>query len=250
MIKKLLILMFWMPALYMQAQREILTVNSEFVSKSDTVTEQSVVQKAGENTPQVTIEAIDYVFGVVDPAEGRNRALAIFEVTPNNYAVKHRGGYFFDAMFQQYGYDFLVNYCRRITDEEFIFTTSHKDTIPCYSEDIIHVMFIAEDVNGVQSSDAAYLKVTIPVPTGVEMVKNNDLQLFPIPNNGNFTISVDNRDENAIIDIFSITGTKVYSADVSSGTLNINLPNLSDGIYLVRYTSKRRSMIKHLVIKK
>ncbi len=249
MIKKLLILIFLMPTLYMQAQREMLTINSEFVSRSDTVTEQFVVQKAGDNTPQVTIEAIGYVFGVVDPTEGRNRALAIFEVTPNSHAVKHKGGYFFDATFQQYGYDFLVNYCRSIKDEEYIFTTSHKDTIQCYSEDIIHVIFIAEDANGIQG-EPVYLKITVPVPTGIEVAKNNDLQLFPIPNNGNFTISVDNRDENAIIDIFSITGTKVYSADVSSGTLNINLPNLSDGIYLVRYTSKKRSMIKHLVIKK
>lgn len=244
MMKNLIILAFLMSAIYVQAQREMLTVNSEFISKSNNITEQSAIQKAGENSPQVTVAVFEYMFGV------DNRALAIFEVTPNSYAVKHKGAYFADATLQKYGYEYLVNYCRESTDPEEIFTTAHKDTIPCYSGDIIHAIFIPEDNNG-NYGVPAYLKITVPVaPTGNEIVKNNDLQLFPIPNNGNFTISVDNRDENAKIDIFSPTGTKVYSADVNFGMLNINLPNLSDGIYLVRYTSKKRSMVKHLVIKK
>lgn len=239
----ILMSMFLMSVVYMQAQREMLTVNSEFISRSNNITEQSVIQKAGENSPQVKVEAIEYILGV------NNRAIAIFEVTPNSHAVLHKGGHFTDEIFKQYGYDYLVDYCRKTTDPDEIFTSAHKDTILCHSGDIIHSIFIAEDINGLQS-DPVYLKVTVPAPTGNETVKNNDLQLFPIPNNGSFTLTVDNLNENAKIDIFSPTGTKVYSADVNFGMLNINLPNLSDGIYLVRYTSKKRSMVKHLVIKK
>lgn len=246
----LLTSVFLISTICMEAQQEVLSIIDGSSSGANGVLEQFLPQKQEESSlPFVTVET-EYVVGEIAPENGKRRALAIFKVTPNAYTVRYKGGLFWDATIDQYGYDYIVEYCRSTEEADEIHTSAYSDTIMCYSGDIIHAIFIAEDADGNQSEPIHHI-ASVPLTASTETVNyNDDLHLFPIPSNGDLTISVDNLDENAKIDIFSTTGTKVYSADLSSSKLNINLPNLSDGIYLVQYTSKKRSMVKHLLVKR
>ncbi len=115
--------------------------------------------------------------------------------------------------------------------------------------DIIHAIFVPEDASGNQG-EAVHFQVTVPVASSCELVESDELQIYPMPSNGNFTIDIDNFDVAANIDIFSITGLKVYSTAVMSNKMNISLPNLADGVYLVKYTVGQRSFSKYLIIRK
>jgi hypothetical protein len=64
---------------------------------------------------------------------------------------------------------------------------------------------------------------------------NNQVSLYPNPNNGEFIVKINSKFENNInINIYNIQGVHVYSSVESSSEFQINISNLPDGIYLIR----------------
>jgi len=59
--------------------------------------------------------------------------------------------------------------------------------------------------------------------------------LFPNPNNGNFTIMLDSSDDKGIISVYSLSGTKIYKYEFFHN-MRIDLGEPSTGLYL--YTIK------------
>jgi hypothetical protein len=68
--------------------------------------------------------------------------------------------------------------------------------------------------------------------------RDDDVRVFPNPNNGTFTLSLSNISEKCNIEIYNILGEKVgdYLLDVNSEKMSITVNGLSEGIYLYNIT--------------
>jgi hypothetical protein len=74
-----------------------------------------------------------------------------------------------------------------------------------------------------------------------------DIQLFPNPNNGKFTIQTDHQMKNARIEIRSLDGTLVYQSRISTTFTPIEL-NVADGMYVVHVFAEDNVIAKKVII--
>jgi hypothetical protein len=74
-----------------------------------------------------------------------------------------------------------------------------------------------------------------------------DIQLFPNPNNGKFTIQTDHQMKNARIEIRSLDGTLVYQTRISTTFTPIEL-NVADGMYVVYVVAEDSVIAKKVII--
>jgi sugar lactone lactonase YvrE len=72
-----------------------------------------------------------------------------------------------------------------------------------------------------------------------ELVKTGDVRVYPVPNNGNFTIALSNNNYGVSdLEIYNILGEKVYSQSINSKQNNITLSlNLNTGLYILQLKS-------------
>ena len=63
-----------------------------------------------------------------------------------------------------------------------------------------------------------------------EIEKNNEVSVFPNPNKGSFTITVDDY-TNARLDVYNALGVKVYSSLLTDYSSVIALDNATTGAY-------------------
>jgi len=84
-------------------------------------------------------------------------------------------------------------------------------------------------------------------------IKNNsmgNINIYPNPNNGNFVINTNNTlSNNAFVEIYTITGQRVYKSEINSSNHNINLSSNSAGVYLVRIIDGSKILNKKIIIK-
>lgn len=67
-------------------------------------------------------------------------------------------------------------------------------------------------------------------------------QLFPNPNTGSFTISLEDKAlKNVSVVVYDVLGKPVYVTDNLSDTFEINLPNLASGVYFVKLSTSNYS---------
>jgi len=88
--------------------------------------------------------------------------------------------------------------------------------------------------------------------TGVETVEDATIKLYPNPNNGDFFIDVKGM-ENANITIINAVGSIVYQSNdvnINNNTIEVNLNDQAEGIYMVRVQNNNEMIIKKLILKK
>ncbi len=82
---------------------------------------------------------------------------------------------------------------------------------------------------------------------------NNELKIYPNPNNGVFYIYADfNKDVNAKINIFTVTGDKILSINkkiTNKSNTKIDLSKFGKGIYIVQVTANNTRYTKRVLIK-
>lgn len=92
-------------------------------------------------------------------------------------------------------------------------------------------------------------------PNIVTSIRNNlvkNIELFPNPSTGNFTIQIPNeiKNTNAILDVINIEGQNVFSTTIKNQEniqLNLVVPN---GLYLVSITSEIQNYLAKITINK
>jgi len=72
----------------------------------------------------------------------------------------------------------------------------------------------------------------------VEEAKHQYASVYPNPSNGIFTLSLNNQFANARVSVTNITGQRVYSAQLNSGTKQLDLSQQPAGIYFLTITSE------------
>ena len=90
----------------------------------------------------------------------------------------------------------------------------------------------------------------IEIATGIDdhMILK-DFTLYPNPSNGQFTIIV-NDETKSNLQIFDISGKLVYTEHITTNgnRKNINIPNLINGIYILKLSNNNHAIISKLVI--
>ena len=107
--------------------------------------------------------------------------------------------------------------------------------------------------NGLGADTAAYT-ITTGFCTGISNLSNgNSIQIIPNPNNGSFTISLENNTRGiAEFTVMDNTGRSMYefSAEKNDDALSkeFSLPGIASGMYLVRVTSGGVTSVQKLVV--
>jgi len=113
--------------------------------------------------------------------------------------------------------------------------------------------FEVTDVNQTESYEAGefhvYMDQNIQHPVTVEdnVVKTNDILLYPNPANEILYILADDKYN---VNVYDITGKSILSTIVNQGENYINTSNLKNGIYLINFVSGTNKMYKKIVINK
>lgn len=93
---------------------------------------------------------------------------------------------------------------------------------------------------------------TITVGIGIdESNKNSLVSIFPNPSNGKISIDLGHL-QNVNLEIYSITGRKVFSTnqEIDNQEINIDLSHLENGVYFIRVTNDEISINKSFTITK
>ena len=91
--------------------------------------------------------------------------------------------------------------------------------------------------------------------TGLKSVQNPGIKIYPVPNDGLFTVSVTNFPYEAItIGVYNNMGFRILEKqDITlNGNLDetINLPSVSGGVYIVRIGNAQRQFVKRIIVNK
>ncbi len=86
------------------------------------------------------------------------------------------------------------------------------------------------------------------IPTGIKSEHQNSfVNIFPNPSNGSFTVSSP-EGENCLVEVSSLTGQILFKEKTAGGNKNIELKNISKGIYIVTvYGSENTTRHKILI---
>ena len=85
---------------------------------------------------------------------------------------------------------------------------------------------------------------------GIEKINYSDFNIYPNPNNGCFEINFNNPSINTKIEIFDLTGKKIYKNTVTHEDFKININKFSSGFYLVNAIQNGKLTTKKLQILK
>lgn len=118
------------------------------------------------------------------------------------------------------------------------------------SQGTFNVVLIVSNTCG---NDTVNMSVFSNNTTGVEDILNvSDLQVYPNPSHGSFTISSESlKAENLTLELLNVQGQSVYFENpgkVSGFTHQVNIPNLSKGMYMLKISDGKRTAYTKLVI--
>ena len=83
---------------------------------------------------------------------------------------------------------------------------------------------------------------------GIDDLNKNTFSIFPNPTaDKNITIN-HNLEGNGTVNVYSLTGAKVFAAELNAASQNINLAGLSAGMYIVKVEAGNYSASKKLII--
>jgi hypothetical protein len=104
----------------------------------------------------------------------------------------------------------------------------------------------AENANG-SSGFSNVADATSGGTVGIEESVAASVSVYPNPSNGQFNISLPAELENSVVALFDITGKQVYSENVNSSSMNLNL-NLVSGRYFVKIQNEKHTVNKSIII--
>ncbi|MCW3104217.1 MAG: hypothetical protein JWO09_2657 [Bacteroidetes bacterium] len=94
--------------------------------------------------------------------------------------------------------------------------------------------------------------VTVTLPTGVEegLDKENAIQIFPNPSNGNFSVAHQmNSGKSQTVEVYNLVGELIWSeTGKNRSTFNINISQAPKGIYFVRFNDGERVVMEKVVV--
>ena len=102
--------------------------------------------------------------------------------------------------------------------------------------------------NSLGCSTSSNITIFVVFCTGVngQVATTSDVKLFPNPTNGEFTIELPNG-YNKAIQVLDVTGRLVLVNNTAEDKINLNLANLSNGIYYVKVVSNNSTEVLKVI---
>jgi hypothetical protein len=111
--------------------------------------------------------------------------------------------------------------------------------------------FIAIKLTGAGAHDAAFIDNAEWKSTtaGLTDLAKGSFSMFPNPASGkNVTLTFDAESAANLVNVYTLTGAKVFETNVTSTSQNLNLSALASGMYIVKVEAGNASVSKKLVI--
>jgi len=141
-------------------------------------------------------------------------------------------------------------------DASWIWNTADTTQFMLFSDS--NLQFGANEIWVKVIRDICYESDTIVInlldDTYVKVNNNNDaiISIYPNPNNGNFTLDIEQVKGNARIEIMNYSGKVIYQKEFTangSHTTDINVSDMAKGIYILSFIDENRSYISKFVVK-
>jgi hypothetical protein len=214
-----------------------LTIDSVTIYPSDTGTVGIIIQSVLGSTifngtytitaPVNTISGHKVPIGVNIPA-GLAYGMYVSAISPGTLSLYR------NTTNASYPYDYgnvasITQASNGSTDFYFFFYNWDISTISCYSDMQEAVVYVDPCTN----------------------IKENNLGEFkisPNPNNGSFEIYMTNITANTEIEILDLNGKVIYNNTISNKNQNINIENISRGVYIIKANQNGNVKTKKLII--
>ncbi|MBX3165294.1 MAG: T9SS type A sorting domain-containing protein, partial [Bacteroidetes bacterium] len=95
--------------------------------------------------------------------------------------------------------------------------------------------------NGCENSAAVTVFVDECLGVGELKIKNEELKIYPNPNNGVFTIETQ---ENTHIVVMNLIGQIIYEQNTTSSKTKISLKEIDNGIYFIKAGNRIGKIVK------
>lgn len=79
-------------------------------------------------------------------------------------------------------------------------------------------------------------------------LKQPGLKVYPNPNNGHFTIKLENIDSETRVLMYSSVGQAVYDVTMTEKSLSVELPDLQRGIYFIKAINNQKQFDQKIVV--
>ena len=83
-----------------------------------------------------------------------------------------------------------------------------------------------------------------------DLLNEKSVKLYPNPNKGSFTIETDIELKMNAVNVFDITGKKVFSEELhkKNSMHQLNLSSIKTGIYIVQIETEKGSICKKMIV--
>jgi len=109
-----------------------------------------------------------------------------------------------------------------------------------------HIYSVTVSKNTCEFTDS--ITITVKPGIGIEEINNNNLfNIYPNPTSGLFTVETNNLIGNTI-EIFTISGSKIFSRKINNNNENIDLSVFEKGLYIIKVSSNKLVTIKKIII--
>jgi hypothetical protein len=106
-------------------------------------------------------------------------------------------------------------------------------------------------INGCSSAESNHLQI---FTTGINTHSSSSINVYPVPNDGQFNVSITASNENFNISVFNSLGVKIYEEKKVevNGTLQkvIDLRPVPNGVYSVIFENSLNQVVKKIVVNK
>jgi len=124
----------------------------------------------------------------------------------------------------------------------YLASTLHGTNVEDYTD--LEVVVFLQDEGGKNVMQSAVATVA---SSKIENTLLDKVSIYPNPSNGTFQIS---NAQNMSLSIYTLTGQVVYNNDSLTNQQTINLNNLTNGVYLAKFTQGNKTAVKKIVVRK
>lgn len=120
--------------------------------------------------------------------------------------------------------------------------------------DTLYVLYSAAslDMNPKAHSILWVDDVTVTLPTGIEegLGAENNIEIFPNPSNGNFSVAHQtNNNKLQTVEVYNVIGELIWSeTNKNRSTFNINISQSPKGIYFVKFNDGEKTTTEKIVV--
>jgi hypothetical protein len=107
----------------------------------------------------------------------------------------------------------------------------------------------AESSSGCTNSAVATVTVNECVGVEKHTMEESQLIIYPNPSAGKFKITLNSISENSYVEVYSLTGQSVYREQFNTLENELDLTNLSNGLYMLVYSENNSHRITKKIIK-